>query len=77
MSLNDWHKAGWFRPHQTSKRQIADLFAIVDRDPKYERRLVGRLRRLGLLNRDLGTERGSAEMVTPPTARPRKPRLPS
>ncbi len=32
MSLNDWHKAGWLRPHQTSKRQIADLFAIVDRD---------------------------------------------
>ena len=32
MGLNDWHKAGWLRPHQTSKRQIADLFAIVDRD---------------------------------------------
>lgn len=32
MSLSDWHKAGWLRPHQTSKRQIADLFAIVDRD---------------------------------------------
>ncbi len=32
MSLNDWHKAGWLRPHQTSKRQIRDLFAIVDRD---------------------------------------------
>ena len=32
MSLNDWNKAGWLRPHQTSKRQIADLFAIVDRD---------------------------------------------
>ncbi len=32
MSLNDWHKAGWLRPHQTSKRQITDLFAIVDRD---------------------------------------------
>jgi hypothetical protein len=30
--LNDWHKAGWLRPHQTSARQIADLFAIVDRD---------------------------------------------
>jgi hypothetical protein len=30
--LNDWHKAGWLRPHQTSKRQITDLFAIVDRD---------------------------------------------
>lgn len=32
MSLSDWHKAGWLRPHQTSKRQINDLFAIVDRD---------------------------------------------
>jgi uncharacterized protein (UPF0332 family) len=32
VSLSDWHKAGWLRPHQTSKRQIADLFAIVDRD---------------------------------------------
>ncbi|MCU0792351.1 MAG: hypothetical protein MUE42_05775 [Opitutaceae bacterium] len=30
--MNDWHKAGWLRPHQTSKRQITDLFAIVDRD---------------------------------------------
>ena len=30
--MSDWHKAGWLRPHQTSKRQIADLFAIVDRD---------------------------------------------
>jgi hypothetical protein len=32
MSLHDWAKAGWLRPHQTSRRQIADLFAIVDRD---------------------------------------------
>jgi uncharacterized protein (UPF0332 family) len=32
VSLLDWHKAGWVRPHQTSSRQIADLFAIVDRD---------------------------------------------
>ena len=32
MSWHDWAKAGWLRPHQTSRRQIADLFAIVDRD---------------------------------------------
>ena len=32
MSLSDWHKAGWLRPHRSTKRQITDLFAIVDRD---------------------------------------------
>ena len=32
MSLHDWHKAGWLRPHQTTKSQISDLFGIVDRD---------------------------------------------
>ncbi|GAB5562624.1 MAG: hypothetical protein SynsKO_42710 [Synoicihabitans sp.] len=32
MSLQDWASAGWLRPHQTNRRQIADLFAIVDRD---------------------------------------------
>jgi hypothetical protein len=32
MSLSDWHKAGWLKPHQTSPQQIADLFGIVDRD---------------------------------------------
>lgn len=32
MSLNDWAKAGWIRPHKTTRPQIADLFAIVDRD---------------------------------------------
>ena len=32
MSLSDWHKAGWVRTHQTSSRQIEDLFAIVERD---------------------------------------------
>jgi hypothetical protein len=32
MSLHDWHKAGWLRTHQTSRQQITDLFAIVDRD---------------------------------------------
>jgi hypothetical protein len=32
MSLHDWHKAVWLQPHQTSRQQVADLFAIVDRD---------------------------------------------
>ncbi len=32
MSLKDWAEAGWLRPHQTSRRQVADLFGIVDRD---------------------------------------------
>jgi hypothetical protein len=32
MSLNDWGKAGWLRAHATNRQQIADLFAIVDRD---------------------------------------------
>lgn len=32
MSLQQWHKNGWLRPHQTTPAQIADLLAIVDRD---------------------------------------------
>lgn len=32
MSLRDWHSAGWLKPHQASRQQIADLFGIVDRD---------------------------------------------
>ncbi|NBB80143.1 MAG: hypothetical protein GVY36_11975 [Verrucomicrobia bacterium] len=32
MSLQQWHKNGWLRPHQTNRKQIADLFEIVDRD---------------------------------------------
>ncbi len=32
MSLKNWSENGWLRPHQTSRSQIADLFAIVDRD---------------------------------------------
>src|SRR5438132_337998 len=32
MSLTDWHKAGWLTEHQTSKREIADLLAVADRD---------------------------------------------
>jgi hypothetical protein len=32
MSLENWFKAGWLRPHETNAAQIRDLFAIVDRD---------------------------------------------
>lgn len=32
MSLEDWHKAGWLRPHRTTRNQIADLIEIADRD---------------------------------------------
>lgn len=32
MSLSDWHRNGWLRPHRTTPVQIAELLAIVDRD---------------------------------------------
>ena len=32
MSLKDWHKNGWLRPYETSRKQISDLFEIVERD---------------------------------------------
>lgn len=32
MSLRDWHKNGWLRPHRANRQQITDLLAIVDRD---------------------------------------------
>ena len=32
MSLEQWHKNGWLRPHKTNRQQIADLLAIADRD---------------------------------------------
>jgi hypothetical protein len=32
MRLRQWADNGWLRPHQTTPGQIADLFAIVDRD---------------------------------------------
>ena len=34
MSLEQWAKNGWLRPHKASAREIADLLAIVDRDLK-------------------------------------------
>lgn len=32
MRLKQWASNGWLRPHQTTKQQIADLLAIVERD---------------------------------------------
>jgi uncharacterized protein (UPF0332 family) len=32
MSLKDWAKNGWLRPHQTSAQEVAGLLSIVDRD---------------------------------------------
>jgi uncharacterized protein (UPF0332 family) len=32
MSLKDWHKFGWLRPHRPTPKEIADLFTIVNRD---------------------------------------------
>ena len=34
MSLADWAKNGWLRPHKTSKEEIANLLEIVERDLK-------------------------------------------
>ena len=32
MSLEQWAKNGWLRPHKSSRKEIAGLLAIVDRD---------------------------------------------
>ena len=32
MSLTDWFKFGWIREHRPSRQEIADLFAVADRD---------------------------------------------
>jgi hypothetical protein len=32
MSLADWAKNGWLRPHSSSSQQVRDLLAIVERD---------------------------------------------
>lgn len=32
MSLESWAKNGWLRPHQTTRPQLSDLLAIVERD---------------------------------------------
>ena len=32
MSLSDWAKTGWLKPHQPTKKQLAAIFSVVDRD---------------------------------------------
>ncbi len=32
MSLDDWYKNGWLKKHQTSREEIGNLFAIIERD---------------------------------------------
>ena len=34
MNLKQWFDNGWLRQHETSKNEISDLLAIVDRDLK-------------------------------------------
>ncbi|MEQ1664911.1 MAG: hypothetical protein ABL927_05995 [Bdellovibrionales bacterium] len=34
MSLADWSKNGWLRPHKSSKEEITNLLEIVERDLK-------------------------------------------
>jgi hypothetical protein len=34
MSLQDWANSGWLRWHKTSKQEVQQLMAIVDRDLK-------------------------------------------
>jgi uncharacterized protein (UPF0332 family) len=34
MSLEQWAKNGWLRPHKSSRQEIANLLEIVDRDLK-------------------------------------------
>ena len=32
MTLTEWQKNGWLRPHNSSRNEIEGLFSIVDRD---------------------------------------------
>ena len=32
MSLSDWVKAQWLRPHRPTRQEIANLFGVADRD---------------------------------------------
>lgn len=32
MSLSDWAKAGWLKPQQPTRQQLAAVFSVVDRD---------------------------------------------
>ena len=32
MSLQDWYKFNWLKPHKTSYQELSNLLAIADRD---------------------------------------------
>jgi hypothetical protein len=32
MTLREWLHNGWLKPHQTTSKEISDLFALIDRD---------------------------------------------
>jgi hypothetical protein len=34
MSLSDWQKNGWLKPHRPARQEIIDLLALADRDLK-------------------------------------------
>jgi len=38
MSLDQWAASGWLKPHTTSKSELRDLLAAVDRDRKDARK---------------------------------------
>jgi hypothetical protein len=40
MSLEQWAKNSWLRPHKSSKQEVANLLEIVDRDLKDIRPIV-------------------------------------
>ena len=40
MSLQDWHKFGWLKPHVTSLQELGNLLAIAD----LREEVVGRLK---------------------------------
>ncbi len=43
MSLAEWVKNGWLRPHKPSKKEIKNLFEIVERDLKDASSFEGKL----------------------------------
>lgn len=40
MSLEDWARNGWLRPHKISRQEVVDLLGVVERDLKDARRDV-------------------------------------
>jgi len=53
MSLAEWEKHGWLRPHKPSKEEVTNLLEIVDRDLKDA---LAHFRTLQALPEILGTQ---------------------